>query len=237
MTNSIFRRLVSAFPAVAAVAVLTLVAGVSSLQAQPKAAKFVDSARVEIEKAFAASDTARLARAVVLLERALVVFPADPYLLHYRGYAAYRQVINRLNAGQVNTIGPIIARGLADLNKSAAKLPWPETIMLQSSFTAFQIAADPSRGRDLGMQIGMLTQQASMMAPNNPRVLLMQAYGAQNTPPEYGGGPAAALAFVNKAVAAFEKDHPAELAPNWGREEALRLQKVLSGAPGKPVPR
>ena len=228
MANSVTRRLLLA---------LALLAVTASLHAQPKAAKFVDSARVEIEKAVAAQDTARLARAVVLLDRALVVFPDDPYILHYRGYAAYRQIINHMNANQLNTITPIITRGLADLNKSAEKLPWPETVMLQSSLTAFQIAVDPSRGRDLGMQIGMLTGQAAMMGPNNPRVLLMQAYGAQNTPPEYGGGRDAAIALVNKAVAAFDKDHPAELAPNWGREEALRLQKTLASPAGKPTTR
>lgn len=195
------------------------------------AAKFVDSARVEIDSAVANNDSPRLDRAVVLLDRALTAFPKDAYLMHYRGYANYRRVVDLFRAGQMQKAASLIGSGIADLEQSSGKLRWAETYSLLSSLQAFRIALDPSLGQEIGMEIGRLTSEAVKISPNNPRVLLLQAYGAQNTPPEYGGGVAQARVLVDRAIAAFEADKPGPLAPNWGRAEAVALKKVLSGGP------
>ena len=219
----------SRFLAALAVTVLLAPAATSSLRAQTPAAKFVDSARVEIDKAVLAGDTARLGRTVVLLDRALVVFSDDSYLLHYRGYAAYRQALGRFRAGDVAGASPYIERGIADLERSGDKLAWPETFELLAALNAFRIAVDPSRGQELGEQIGMLSGKASQMGPNNPRVLLIQAEGALKTPPEYGGGADRARELITRAIAAFANDHTAPLAPAWGQEEAAKFRKDLDG--------
>jgi hypothetical protein len=207
-----------------------------ALRAQTPAAKFVDSARVEIDRAVLARDSAQLVRAEVLLDRALVVFPNDPWLLHYRGYAAYRHSIFRFMAGDMPSAKPIIDRGIADLEASSGKLAWPETFQLLAVLTGFQIAVDPSRGQELGMQVGVLSSRASTMGPNNPRVLRLQAIGAQRTPPEYGGGADRARDLVKRALTAFDADRPPALAPAWGRDEAVALLKQLDtpGGPRKP---
>jgi hypothetical protein len=193
------------------------------------AAKFVDSARVGIDSAVAANDSPGLDRVVVVLDRALTAFPKDAYLLHYRGYANYRRVVNLFRAGQMQKAAPFLSSAIADLEQSSDKLRWAETYSLLSSLQAFRIALDPSLGRELGMEIGTLTAEAVKISPNNPRVLLLQAYGAQNTPPEYGGGIAPARALVDRAIAAFEMDKPGPLAPAWGKAEAAALKKTLSG--------
>lgn len=217
------------------VAALSLVAAPFVLRAQSPAAKLADSARAEIDRAVLASDTARLVRAEVLLDRALVVFPNDPWLLHYRGYAAYRHSLIRFTANDVQGAASFIERGIADLQASSDKLQWPETYSLLSALTAFEIAVDPQRGRELGAKIGMLGGQATQLGPTNPRVLLMAAQGALKTPPEYGGGTERARALAKQAAAAFANDHPAMLAPAWGREELVQLQKELDQvASGKP---
>lgn len=216
-----------------AVAALVIPFSISEAQAQAApttpAAKFVDSARVEIDAAVLANDMPRLDRTVVLLDRALTAFPKDAYLLHYRGYANYRRVVNLFRSGQMNSAASFISSGIADLEQSSDKLRWAESFSLLSSLQAFRIALDPSLARDLGMKIGALTSEAVKIAPNNPRVLLLQAYGAQNTPAEYGGGNAQAKALVDRAIAAFETDKPGPLAPAWGKLEAQALQKALSG--------
>ncbi|MEO7363856.1 MAG: hypothetical protein ABI120_26235 [Gemmatimonadaceae bacterium] len=220
-------------------AVLTLVAATSlcgsanSLHAQgaplTPAAKFVDSARVEIDAAALADDAPRLERAVVLLDRALTAFPKDVYLLHYRGYANYRRVVHLFRANDMQQAGPLIASAIADLQASSDKLHWAESFALLSGLQGFRIALDPSLGQELGMEIGALSGEAARYGPNNPRVLLMAAYSMQNMPPEYGGGLDKARALAERAIAAFASDTPGPLAPTWGKAEAQALLKTLSG--------
>ena len=204
----------------------------AALHAQTPAARFVDSARVEIERAVSGMDMARLEQVGVLLDRALVAFPDDPYLLHYRGYLAYRQATAHLMMGEKEMLAPIVARGLSDLSKSAERLSWAETIQLQACLNALRIPLEPGSGMTLGPLTGRLSAEALKMAPNNPRVLLLQAYMAQATPESMGGGAERAKALVAKAVAAFAEDKPAPLAPSWGKAEAEALQARLARGAG-----
>jgi hypothetical protein len=185
-----------------------------------------------IDRAVHDMDPSGLDRAVTLLDRALVVFPDDAYLLHYRGYARYWQVVGAFMAGHKDAASPTIELGLADLKKSAEHLSWPETIQLEACLNGFLIAIDPGNGPTLGPMTGRLSGEATRMAPNNPRVLLLQAYLAEGTPASMGGGAARAKELAAKAVAAFPDDHPAPLAPSWGKEEADELVKRLGSAGG-----
>lgn len=204
--------------------------GSASLQAQTPAAKFVDSARVEIEAAGASRDTARLSRAELLLDRALVAFPGDPYVLHYRGYAAYRHAIAHFTAGNVKGAANSLALAADHLNRSTEKLPWPETYALLASVTGMTIGTDPSRAMELGQEIGPLQARAMQLGPNNPRVALIIGEGLANTPPEWGGGADKAKEMLTRAITLFESDKPAPLAPSWGRDEAIAQLKALGGA-------
>lgn len=202
----------------------------SFMHSQTPAAKFVDSARVEIDQAVAATDLARLGNAVVLLDRALVAFPDDPYVLHYRGYAAYRQAINKLRNGELSAVSPYVQRGISDLERSSDKLAWPETFALLSAMQAFRIAVDPDLARTVGQDIAALRARATQLGPNNPRVLLLGTYSLMKTPVEWGGGMDVAKAMLVKAIAAFANDKPAVLAPAWGRDELAALQTQLGVA-------
>jgi hypothetical protein len=213
-----------------------LIAGASTAHAQSTAThgatqpataadRMADSVRLELDRAVDANDSARLAAAVLLLDRALAAYPTDPRLLHYRGYAGYRQAIEHMKTGTIASAAGVLSRAVADLERSAEKLRWPETYALLASLTGLQIAADPSRGMELGMQIGALNARAAERGPN-PRVRLLQAEATASTPPEFGGGePARAL--LARALAAFADDRPAPLAPAWGHDEAKRFEKTL----------
>jgi hypothetical protein len=191
------------------------------------AAKFVDSIRVEIDAAVEADDNARLDKTFVLMDRALTAFPGDPYLLHYRGYANYRKAVNFFRANNLTPAAPIINAAIRDLQQSSDKLKWAETYSLLSTLQGFRIGMDPSLGQQLGAEIGQLTGEALRIHPNNPRVLLMMAYGSQNAPPEYGGGIEKARQYAQQALAAFDTFKPAPLAPTWGKAETQELLKTL----------
>ena len=125
-----------------AVTLATLFLAGHSAAAQTPAARFVDSARVTIDRAVSDMDPTGLDGAITLLDRALVVFPDDAYLLHYRGYARYWQVVGTFMAGKKETTPPTIQLALADLRKSAERLSWPETLQLEASLNGLLIAID-----------------------------------------------------------------------------------------------
>jgi hypothetical protein len=200
----------------------------AALPAQTPAARFVDSARTEIDHAVHDMDMDRLDRVGVLLDRALVAFPNDPYVLHYRGYLAYRQAVGWMMMGDRTKMGPVIARGLTDLTKSAETLHWPETIELEACLNALRIPLEPGSGMTLGPLTDRLSGEATKLGPGNPRVALLQAYLAQSTPESMGGGADKAKALVTKALSLFAEDRPGTLAPVWGKDEAEALQARLA---------
>src|SRR5262249_41401415 len=59
--------------------------------AAPAPAKWPDTTSAEIEKAQIANDSAGLAAAVALASRVAIAYPNDGLILHYQGYALYRQ--------------------------------------------------------------------------------------------------------------------------------------------------
>jgi hypothetical protein len=216
-----------------AVCVSAFAGGISAAaRAQTPAAHFVDSARTEIEQAVRDMDMGRLDQTKILLDRALVAFPDDPYLLHYRGYLAYREATALLMMDQKTTLPDVITAGLADLSKSAEHLSWPETVQLEACLDAMRIPLEPGSGMTLGPLTGRLSAEAGKMGPANPRVALLQAYLARSTPESMGGGAARARALADKAVKLFADDHPGPLAPAWGKDEATSLRSRLADSTG-----
>ncbi len=213
-----------------ALSIVSLPLDTRLLSAQTPAAKFVDSARVEIDAATAARDTARLARAALLLERAATAFAGDAYVAHYRGYAAYRRALFAFESNDARTAAVHLATSLEQLSRSAEKLAWPETFALLASVSGMTIGVDPSRGMDLGPQVGELQGRAMQLGPRNPRVALIIGEAMVNTPAEWGGGADKARELLTRAVALFATDAPGPLAPSWGREEAAMQLKALGGA-------
>jgi tetratricopeptide (TPR) repeat protein len=183
------------------------------------AARWADSAQKEINAAAVANDAARLAAARVILDRALAAFPDDALLLHYQGYALYRQLNMTPNASPAETAR--IAHSAEDyLQKSISKKPMAESFSLLTAIYGREIGADPSLGMTLGQEIGSAAATATATGPGNPRVFLVAGQGALFTPTEYGGGAALAERSLLQAVALFEKDRPNAPLPSWGRGEA-----------------
>ena len=211
-------------------AVVLILAASAILQptaAQTPAARFVDSARTEIARAVQAMNPDDLGQAMILLNRALVAFPNDPYLLHYRGYAAYWLAVGSVMAGKKDQALPFVTQALADL-KGAESLGWPETIQLEASLNGIHISIEPGLGPTLGPLSARLAAEAARLGPENPRVFLLQAWQAEGTPPSMGGGAARARTLVMKALTLFDNDHPAPLAPDWGRIQAESMARRLA---------
>jgi tetratricopeptide (TPR) repeat protein len=183
--------------------------------------KWADSARVEIETATALGDLNRIREAGALVERALTAFPDNPLLLHYLGYARYREAT--LMQGKKyddKEYRPLLEAADSLLERSASKLPLPETYALRSSVLGQMIGSNPLRGMTLGPRSGNAMDRALELGPNNPRVWLLRGIGAMFTPSMFGGGVDKAEGYLKKALALFPNDRPTPPMPAWGYAEA-----------------
>src|SRR5688572_5012740 len=200
---------------------LLLITTTASAQTIAGRDKWADSARVEIETATALGDLNRIREAGALLERALTAFPDDPLLLHYLGYARYREAT--LMQGKKyddKQYRPLLEAADSLLERSASKLQLPETHALRSSVLGQMIGSNPIRGMTLGPRSGNAMDRALELGPNNPRVWLLRGIGAMFTPSMFGGGVGKAEEYLNKALALFPNDRPASPMPAWGYAEA-----------------
>ena len=180
--------------------------------------KWADTIAAEIEKAQLASDSTRLAAAVALASRVAIAYPNDGLILHYQGYALYRQA---LFVAQSQDATPIFERAHDILSKSLNNRILPETHILMSSIDGQLIGRNPGRAMELGMQSQSSTNAALRSGPANPRVWLIRGQGAIFTPSEYGGGLDAAEEYLKRSVDLFATDSPKPGEPAWGKAEAF----------------
>lgn len=202
----------------AAIAVL-LCSAPAAAQPREGAERWADSVRVEIHAAAVRGDLDRLVAAAALAERALAAFPDDPLLLHYRGYAVYREALLRRER-QGEDVDALLDEAQSLLERSAELLPLPETYAVLASVLGQKIGSNPLRAMILGPKSGAALDRALELGPQNPRVWLTRGISAIFTPKLFGGGMERAEEALRQAIAYFETDAPAPPAPAWGRDEA-----------------
>ncbi|MCU0634154.1 MAG: hypothetical protein MUE41_04710 [Gemmatimonadaceae bacterium] len=186
----------------------------------PGAARWADSARVLIEQGVMAHDSTLLVRAGAVLDKAMTAFPDDALLLHYRGYGLYREAMFAGGAEMADGTKRALERAIELLRRSAQAKPLAETHALLGSCMGSLAGTGITGGMKWGSAAGEATEAARTMAPNNPRVLLLEGIGKWFTPAMWGGGKDKGYALVQRAVAAYGQDTPARPLPAWGRAEA-----------------
>src|SRR5436190_8098541 len=92
-----------------------------------------------------------------------------------------------------------------------------EIYALKAWLTGMKISVDPAtRGPQLGQQAGLYNQKAVDLNKENPRGYLMKGTGLMYTPPQYGGGKAAAMPVLEMAVEKFKTFKPSSsIMPHW----------------------
>lgn len=196
-------------------------------QAPSTAQQWADSAQQVIAAATLGGDADGVLAARALIDRALTRFPDDPWLLHYRGFALYREATVRQGRERQEVL-QYLEEAETTLAKSAAKLKLPETYALLGSVIGMQIGSNPIKGMTHGPRSDGAMEKALELGPNNPRVWLLNGIGAMFRPKLFGGGNERAEQHLRKAIALFDEDRPAPPAPRWGKEEAwLWLGQML----------
>ena len=183
-------------------------------------ASWADSARREIEVARAKDDLSRLAQVRLMLERALAAYPDDAMLLHYLGYAGYREAEARLAGGGTQGVAPLVQGTLKALERAARIEPLAETHALIANVLGQRLRLEPARAAVLGRQASGQMDRAAELGPENPRVWPTKGRRSIFIPAEFGGGLGRAETCLKRAIELFAADRPEPPRPAWGEAEA-----------------
>lgn len=196
-----------------------LLPSATRLHSQDPATRLLDSSSVLLAKAVPAGDVPGIRDAAALLERGLTVRPDDPWLLHYLGYALYREATLAIGRDRKGA-GDLLARADSLLERSSRFGRIPENHALRASVIGMMIGSNPLKGMILGPRSNDQMELALQLGPDNPRVWMLRGIGAINTPAMFGGGAEKAEQYLKSAIALFATELPTAPAPMWGRHEA-----------------
>jgi hypothetical protein len=181
-------------------------------------------------------DRATLSAVGALLDRALVAMPEEPLLQHHAGYAAYREAVLVMARASDDErarseAGALLGRADSLLERSAGRLPLPETFALRASVIGMQIAVgrNPAAAMWLGPRANGAMDEALRLGPRNPRVLLLRGISAFNTPKIWGGGADRARTYLAESAQLFAADRPAPPLPSWGAAEVTSGSAAAGG--------
>jgi tetratricopeptide (TPR) repeat protein len=200
-----------------------------SADAAQDSARWADSVRVSIDRAYLAASADGMAAAAALAERALTVRPNDALLRHYLGYARYREAAMRTGPA----VRPLLDAAVRELEASARRLPLPETHALLARIYARLSGQEPTRAAELGQKADEARATAVASGERNPRVWLLLGSGAVYVPAQYGGGLDVAETSLTRALGLFAADRPAAGRPAWGEAEAHAWMGEVSRRRGK----
>lgn len=100
-----------------------------------------------------------------------------------------------------------------------------EMLCLRSMIASARIQVNPmARGAQYGPLSAQYLAQAKQLAPDNPRVYLLQGQNTFYTPAQWGGGKDKAKPILQEALKKFATFKPENaLAPHWGKSLAEYL--------------
>ena len=169
--------------------------------------------------------------AQVLLER-VKNDPVNGTLAHYYlGLSEYRLAgLLPDGKGQLKHIDKCIEHLEMVVEKDDT---FEEGFALLGSALGWKSSLKPLRVMFLGPKAVRMVNKAKELAPENPRVVLIEAISDYNTPKMFGGDPERAMNNFQKATSLFENQTPTDpLMPTWGHEEAYAWIGLAFAAKG-----
>lgn len=148
----------------------------------------------------------------------LAVYAAESPADYNHAYANYRLSIMSGLSGQKEQAVQALDTAQATLEQLTTTQPAADSLALLSSVYGMQIGNNPLKGAFYGTKAGKAIAQASQLEPTNPRVVLVKAISAYNTPAAFGGSKQGAIELSSKAIELFGQ--PCQQIC-WGHAEAF----------------
>jgi tetratricopeptide (TPR) repeat protein len=116
-----------------------------------------------------------------------------------------------------------VAEGIARADQAYALVPkFVEALALRCGLQGMSIQLDPSKAMPIGIQMGADLDHALSLAPNNPRVRLLDGISTLFKPGFVGGGAGNAIKALEKAQALYAAETVTDpAAPDWGKDDAF----------------
>jgi len=204
------------------VAALAAVAAPARAAGNEKGDASATAARAEALEAMDAGVTAADPAAILGARATLAALQAehadDAGLLYWMAVADWRAV-PLMQSGNRKAAERQCDAGLAAIEKALALEPKnAEMIAMRAALQGVSLGfKDPAASMTLGPEMVASFQQATKLAPEDPRVLLLDAINTYHMPDFVGGGPQRAVEKLEKARVAFEAE---PVAPeHWGHED------------------
>lgn len=164
----------------------------------------------------------QLQQARAHFERLLTGKQREALVRYYLGYCDYRLAIYYRQKSDLKMTNKHLEQAVLQL-EAANKLnnKFAEALALLASCYGQQIGMAPMLGMTLGPKSAQLMQTAVQLAPENPRVAMLEAISAYYTPESFGGSKSAAFAGFQRATQLFEQGKSIDPSqPDWGHAEA-----------------
>ncbi|MDF3125120.1 hypothetical protein [Rheinheimera sp. 1928-s] len=147
----------------------------------------------------------------------LAVYAAENPADYNKAYASYRLSIVAGLTGQKDQAEQALDSAQSVLEQLTTAQPQADSLALLSSVYGMQIGNNPVKGALYGPKAGKAIQQATELEPANPRVSLIKAITAYNTPAVFGGSKQSAVDLSSKAIELYAQ--PCQQIC-WGHAEA-----------------
>ncbi len=197
-------------------------AAVSALPADAPAGPALAPARGALQSAVNRGDAGAILAARAQFESAAVADPKSAAPRYWVALADWRTLplVGEKDKEQAKRIA---RDGLKRIDEALQLDPKAgAAYALKAALQGMSIGLEPSSMMTLGPDSEVNFQRARALAPDDPRVWLLDGIGALNKPASFGGGAAAALARFTKAQELFAAA-PADSAGEfgWGRDDAF----------------
>jgi tetratricopeptide (TPR) repeat protein len=179
-----------------------------------------DPAAAMIQFGFDHGDAASILKARGLLLGRLAGSPRSASLHYWVAVAAWRAVplLSKTDKGGARRL---CEEGLAHCDAALGTEPrLAEALALKAGLQGLSIQFDGAAAMVLGPQMASNMGRAAGMAPDDPRVQLLDAINTFHTPAFFGGGPDQALPKLARALELFASQPADSTTAGWGYDDA-----------------
>jgi len=181
----------------------------------------IDSLRTVVETAIVRGQWPAVDSAIVALRQAAIGSPENRVLQYDLGYALHRRATAMLDHERKPAAKPLLQEADRALTRAVALGAGGSALALRGAVTGQLTAVSGTiNAMRLGPKSFQMLDEAVRIAPEDPRVALLNGITRLNAPRPFGGGPERGERELRRAITLFRTDSTRSPAPTWGRADA-----------------
>jgi tetratricopeptide (TPR) repeat protein len=175
------------------------------------------SIKVEQQEAINKGDLDKFKEVASKLERLSTLGEKEWLVKYYLAFNYYRMATvaedKKISEKYIEIAKKVIMESIE------SKKDFADSRALYSTILGYEISFKPQLAMTSGMQSGKEIEEAKKLAPDNPRVYMIEGTNKLYTPAMFGGGVDKAIEILKNSATLFEKEKEKGIYPDWGKEE------------------